>query len=83
MTLIAGHPTAFWIGIVFEMTSMRNLTVHRGLPSWITSGSPTNWTPFPEGRIRRLLKGPGATLMLGAGFLALRVQVDAAEEFGK
>jgi len=46
-------------------------------------GLPTNWTSFPEGRIRRLLKGPGATLMLGAGFLALRVQVDAAEEFGK
>jgi len=29
------------------------------------------------------IEGPGATLMLGAGFLALRVQVDAAEEFGK
>ena len=43
----------------------------------------TNWRPFPEGRIQRLLNGPGATLMLGAGFLALRVQVDAAEEFGK
>jgi len=29
------------------------------------------------------IEGPRWTLMLGAGFLALRVQVDAAEEFGK
>ena len=36
-----------------------------------------------KGRIRRLFEGPGATLMLGASFLALPVQVDAAEEFGK
>ena len=35
------------------------------------------------GRANSAIEGPGATLMLGAGFLALRVQVDAAEEFGK
>ena len=29
------------------------------------------------------IEGPRWTLMLGAGFLALRVQVDAAEESGK
>ena len=50
MTLIAGHPTAFWIGIVFEMTSMRNLTVHRGLPSWIVGSE--------EARLRAGLRPP-------------------------
>ena len=29
------------------------------------------------------IEPPGTTLMLDAGFLALRVQVDVAEEFGK
>ena len=29
------------------------------------------------------IEGPGATFMLDDGFVALRVQVDAAEEFGK
>ena len=29
------------------------------------------------------IERPGATLMLGAGVLALRVQVDVAQEFGK
>jgi hypothetical protein len=57
-----------------------------------TSGCPTNWTRFAARPIRRPSNGRcGPTALLATtdglyarcGFLALRAQVDVAEEFGK
>ena len=58
----------------------------------VREGLPTNWTRFRDRPVRRPSNGGAAQctppsrwprgLMRGAGFLALRVQVDAAEESG-